>query len=566
MSDPDVNALAAQLLDLQGRFDPLNATMLGVPGHDHELADVAPAAEQQIREAALQIAAECAASAPGGADALTAAVVVQQAEALVDRIDARMVEYTITDNNYVGPVATMLTLMPTVEIGDRDAGEAYLTRLRSVPGYLEAVLDRHRGGAAHGRTPVDRLVSKAIEHIERVLQAPVEDDPLWQPLAGVDDVALAKEGRALIETGVRPAIARYSATVRSELTGVARPDHRAGLCWIPGGDEAYAALSRVHTTTDLMPGDIHQLGIEAVARLRDEYAEIGSRVFHTADQAEIFRRMTTDPALRWGSAQELLESGRAAVARAEAAMADWFGLLPGRPVEISPVPPAEAPGAPAAYYHQPSLDGSRPGTYFANTHRAEARERYLSEVMAFHEAIPGHHLQLTIAIERTDLPLLRRLADINATIEGWALYSERLADEMGLYSDDLARLGMLAMDSLRAGRLVVDTGLHAHGWSRARAVAYLQENTPLALHEIEEEIDRYIAYAAQALSYMVGRLEIQRMRGEAERRLAGGFDIRAFHDVVLGSAPLPLSLLDQVVREWSAAVDEGDRLPAGAGG
>jgi uncharacterized protein (DUF885 family) len=201
----------------------------------------------------------------------------------------------------------------------------------------------------------------------------------------------------------------------------------------------------------------------------------------------------------------------------------------------------------------PSMDGTRPGIYFANTYQAEQRDRFTSEVIAFHEAVPGHHFQLSLAQELTHLPLVRRVTPVSAYAEGWGLYTERLADEMGLYSGDLDRLGMLAMDSLRAGRLVVDTGLHAKGWTRQQAVDYLKRNTPLSDLEIGSEVDRYIGFIGQALSYMVGRLEIQRLRRTAEDRLGPAFDIRSFHDVLLGSGSLALNVLEGVLDGWTAA-------------
>lgn len=233
----------------------------------------------------------------------------------------------------------------------------------------------------------------------------------------------------------------------------------------------------------------------------------------------------------------------------------WFGRLPSQSCVVEAVPAAEAPGAPGAYYMQPAMDGSRPGTYFANTHEAEKRDRYSAEAVAFHEAVPGHHFQLTIAQELSDLPLLRRLASVTAFDEGWGLYAERLADEMGLYSDDVAKLGMLSEDSLRACRLVVDTGLHAKGWSRQQAVDFMVANTATSRVEIETEVDRYISAPGQALAYMVGRLEIQRIRAAAQATLGGRFDLRAFHDLVLGNGPLPMGVLDEVVGTWAARQD-----------
>jgi len=309
----------------------------------------------------------------------------------------------------------------------------------------------------------------------------------------------------------------------------------------------------VHTTTDRTPEELHQTGLDLMARLTEEYAEIGGRVFGVTDRREIFHRMTTDPDLRWTDGAELLAAAATAIERAEEAAPRWFGRLASQRCKVEPVPEVDAPSAPAAYYMIPSLDGIRPGIYFANTDKAEQRDRFTAEVIAFHEAVPGHHFQLSIAQELTDLPLLRRIAEVTAYAEGWGLYTERLADEMGLYSDDLARLGMLAMDSLRAGRLVVDTGLHAKGWSRAQATDYLRDNTPLSDLEIGNETDRYVAYVGQALSYMVGRLEIQRIRARARQTLGAAFDIRAFHDVVLGGGPLPLAVLDEVVSAWAAS-------------
>ena len=553
-----VHALADELLEVQSTLDPLNATMLGVPGFDGRLADPSPDAEQALRARAADILRRAAAldrSALNEQDALTAAVIDQQAEAVLDRIDARMVEYTVTDNNYVGPAAALLTLMPSASLGTREQTDDYLERLRGIPAYLEQVADRHRTGAEVGRVPVRRLVDAAMAHLDRHL-ADREGDPLLRPPAAPADAAFEAERGRLVADFVRPALARYRGVLGTLATS-ARPDDRPGLCWLPDGEAAYAALSRVHTTTRRTPGELHAIGLEVIAGLREEYAQLGERVFGTADQEEIFRRLATDPAMRWTDGEELLAHARATITRAEAEMANWFGVLPGRPLKVRPVPASEAPGAPFAYYHQPPLDGSRPGIYFASTYQADQRDRFISEVTAFHEGIPGHHLQLSIAIEQTQLPLLRQLADINATIEGWALYSERLADEMGLYSDDIAKLGMLAMDSKRAARLVVDTGIHAMGWTRDQAIDYVRQNTPAGALETSEEINRYIGYPAQALSYMIGRLEIQRFRAEATHRLGSAFDIRSFHDLLLTSGPLPLDVLDGLVSAWPGRAATG---------
>jgi uncharacterized protein (DUF885 family) len=555
MSSEVVRNLADELLGLQSTYDPLNATMLGIAGYDAELADPSLGVEQELRARVVSVAERAAAidaSALDGEDAITEAVVIQQASALIDRIDAAMVEYTVTDLQFAGPAAVMLTYMPMAPLSSRAQAEAYLDRLRRIPRYLDAVADRHRHGFSTSRVPVRRLLDAAVGHLDRYLADP-DGDPLLRPNPPDGDRGFGARRADLVKNAARPALARYRTVLADELAEHARPDERPGLCWLPGGDAAYAALSRQHTTIDRNPDESHQLGLDVIAHLREEYADLGSRVFGTTDQSEIFHRLTTDPAMRWTDGEELLAHARAAVKRAEAALPAWFGVLPAQRCQVLPVPAADAPGAPPGYYFQPSLDGQRPGIYYANTFQADERDRFVSEVIAFHEAAPGHHTQLTIAIERRDLPLLRRFADTNASIEGWGLYAERLADEMGLYSDDVSRLGMLAMDSLRGARLVVDTGIHAKGWTRMDAITFMTENTPLSALVISQEVDRYIGYPAQALSYMTGRLEIQRMRAQAEHRLADRFDIRKFHDVILVNAPLPLSVLDQLLARWDGA-------------
>ncbi|WP_460403973.1 DUF885 domain-containing protein [Actinophytocola sediminis] len=517
------------------------ATVLGVPGHDSTLSDRSASADEACRVRCLDIAARADAIDPGtlaGDDAVTRAVVAHHARSMVDELAARGVEYAISDL-FVSPAAELLHVLPMTVLAGAEQVGAHLERLRAVPGYLATVAERHRAGVAEGRVPVARLVHAAVAHLDRSLADP---DRLARP--ALDGEPAVVRGRLLAEV-VRPALVEYQRMLATEIAPHGRDDERVGLCWLPDGEAMYAGLVRHHTTTDRTPEDLHRTGLELIDRLTEEYAEVGSRVFGTRDRTEIFRRMTTDPAMRWRDGDELLDAVKAAVARAEGVLPAWFGRLPSTRCAIEPIPAADAPGSPAAYYVLPALDGSRAGTFFANTDRAEERDRFTAEVVAFHEAVPGHHLQIALAQELRHLPLLRRVVTPTAYVEGWGLYTERLAEEMGLYSSDVMRLGMLAMDSMRAGRLVVDTGMHAKGWSRDRAVGYLRDNTPMSDLEIGTEVDRYIVYAGQALSYMVGRLEIQGMRAVAESR--PDFDLRDFHDTVLTNGALPLPVLRQLV-------------------
>ncbi|MGH3631430.1 MAG: DUF885 domain-containing protein [Sciscionella sp.] len=544
------DTLADELIAVAFEAEPLAPTLLGLDGAHDRLADVSEQAQRRTRLRLADIAERAGllrATELGAGDRVTAAVVRQQALADIDTIDAHAVEYTVTDL-MIGPAAGLLTNLPMISLPDQGKAEAYLVRLAAIPGYLDASAQRHREGIEAGRLPVRHLAEAAEAHIGRYLAA--DTDPLArpQPPEGTDGFDQRRE-RVLAEV-VRPAFARYRDVIGAEIAPRGRDQDQPGLCWLPGGESYYSALVRAHTTTRREPQELHDTGVALIEALGEEYVELGSRVFGTTDRAEIFHRLRTDPALRWHDADEVVTTAETAIARAMAAAPQWFGVIPEQQCEVRPVPEAEAPGAPPAYYMQPALDGSRPGIYYANTYQLGERFRYLAEGTAFHEAVPGHHFQLSIAQRLRGVPLLRKIGNFNAYTEGWGLYAERLAYDMGLYTDDVARLGMLANDSMRAGRLVVDTGLHALGWSRQQAVDYLTAHTPMAAVEISSEVDRYIAFAGQALSYMVGRLEIQRLRRAAERALGGTFDVRAFHDLVLGGGALPLAVLAEVVEEW----------------
>jgi uncharacterized protein (DUF885 family) len=550
--------LADELLDAANERDPLLATLTGFRDRDDRLGDHSEAAEGAVAARVGDIAARTraldpAALAPG--DRLTCAVIRCHAGAVLDQIATRSVEYTIAPS-YVAPAARLLFGLPMVGIVEPAHAEGYLARLRAIPGMLATVADRHRAGVAAGRRPVRHLVDAAVAHLDRHL-ADRDGNPLRRPAppagGGVDGAAFAAERDRLIDEVANPAFARYRAVLAEEIAPHGRPDDRAGLCWLPGGESAYDRLIRAHTTVARSADELHRTGLDLIERLAAEYRSVGGRVFEPVDVPDLFEKLRTDPALRWRDGAEILTTARAVIARAEQAAPRWFGRLPRGRCVVEAVPAGEAPGAPGGNYLPAAIDGSRPAMYFANTYRARERDRYTAEAVAYHEVIPGHHLQVGLAQELPDLPALRRSAPINAFAEGWGLYAERLADEMGLYSGDLARLGMLAGDSVRAARLVVDTGIHAHGWDRRRVVDFLRANTPMPAVDIEQETDRYIADPGQALAYMVGRLEIERIRAAAQRSLGTRFDIRGFHDAVLGNGELPLDALATVVDEWVAA-------------
>jgi uncharacterized protein (DUF885 family) len=549
-----VTALADELLDAVNEHDPLVATMGGFRDRDDRLRDYSEAGDAAtmarlggiLTQARNLDHAELSVS-----DRVTCAVIDTLGGAVVDRLAAGSVEYTIASTD-VAPAALLMSSLPMTGIREPAQADGYLARLREIPQVLATVADRHRAGLVAGRLPVRRLVDAAVAHLDRYL-ANRESNPLRRPAPPADGAAFAAERDGLVDGVVREAFARYRTVLADEIAPHARPDDRAGLCWLPDGEATYDRLIRAQTTVARSAEELHRTGLDLIERLSDEYRTIGGRTFGPIELPELFERLRTDPALRWRDGAEILATAGAVIARAEQLAPQWFGRLPRDPCRVAAIPDDDAPGAPPGQYLRAALDGSRPGIYFANTHRARERSRYNAEAVAYHEAVPGHHVQVALAQELPDLPTLRRSAPINAFAEGWGLYAERLADEMGLYSDDLARIGMLAGDSIRAARLVVDTGIHAHGWDRRRVIDFLCANTPMPAMDIEQETDRYIADPGQALAYMVGRLEIERVRAAAQQALGARFDIRGFHDAALSNGEIPLDALAEVVDDWIAA-------------
>jgi uncharacterized protein (DUF885 family) len=505
-----INELADELVDVLVEEDPLNDFFGDQPGHEDRLPDPGEAAQARLAERAGDIARR----AEGLDPSVTRGVLLHQAEAVITRAGSRLVEHTMWDFQ-VSPIAQLLGALPT-RTGDFPA------RLAAIPAYLETVAQRHLAGVAAGRLPVASRVRTAVKRLDEHLADP-QSDPLDR----------GPETERLLADVVRPAFARY----RDVLAGLdGRPDEQPGLCWLPTNN--YEALVRMHTTTGQTPEQLHQTGLEMIARLDGELARLGG-----APADEVRDRIRTDPAMRYQSEDEVLAIARAALERAEQEAPKWFGRLPVKRCAVEPVPLGQAAGQSVAYY------SPNTATYHANTYRWQERDRCVAEANAFHEAVPGHHFQIALSAE-LDLPRLRKVAYINAYFEGWSLYCEQLADEMGLYSDDIARLGMIANASLRAARLVVDTGLHAFGWSRRRTIDYLRANTPMNDVEIHQETNRYIENPGQALAYFAGRLEFDRIRARAQAGLGASFDVKDFHDVVLGTGPVPMPVLDDVVGEW----------------
>ncbi|WP_298403323.1 DUF885 family protein [Ferrimicrobium sp.] len=548
--------------------DPLTATELGLHAFDGQLPDLTRAGELETVEGyrALQRRIEALLGDDAGTGrhlAFEERINLEVMDALAfgtsTELEDELWARNISAGGYVAPQARIFQTVPTAPLVGAIGIEAYLERLAHLPELFATIRERYRQADRQGQFSTSAGVRQAIAQLDGHLELGDAHDVFINV-----ELPAASEGerdriRSLVHEGIWPAIAALRDELAGDPLSHARGDHEVGLGAIEGGDELYARALGRHTTTAMTPEEIHQLGLETLARLDDEWAEIGSRVFGIRDRRDLFDRLRGDLRLRFDNGQQILDVVTHALWVAEREQPKWFLDRPIARCVIEEISAAEADNAALAYYRGPSDDGSRPGAHCVLTTVPTQRFRYEYEALAFHESVPGHHLQIGTAQTLKELPAFRRYldAEVSAFVEGWGLYAERLADEMGLYSDDLARLGMLSFDALRASRCVVDTGMHYYGWSRQRAIEFMFENSATNMANVCNEIDRYIGWPAQATAYLVGRRELRRLRHEAERKLGSAFDIRQFHGVLLGQGAVPLGVLASVVESWIASLTQG---------
>jgi uncharacterized protein (DUF885 family) len=421
-----------------------------------------------------------------------------------------------------------------------------LARWRAMPTYIDNEIATLREGVRQGYTQPRLNVREVLDQLDDILRLP----PAQSPFAGLADRDSTPGFRdsvvAVVAREILPAVRRYRSYVASDYLPHAR--ETIALSALPHGAECYRALVRRYTTLTLEPQALYQLGLKQMAAIEAEMRRIAKRSFGTSDLPALMQRLRTDSLYTFHHREEVIGAAEQAVARAKQAMPAWFGHLPKGGVTVDPcLPFEEKTGCPNSYISG-TPNGARPGLWRINA--SVPQPRATLEGTAFHETIPGHHLQGAIAQERVGNSPITRYFGFSGYWEGWALYAEYLALQMGIYSSDLYRLGELGEQALRAARLVVDPGLSVLGWTRQQAIDYMLEHLPYSRTDVESEVDRYIAGPGQATSYMVGRLEIERLRGEAQARLGKDFDIRAFHDQVLENGAVPLTLLRSHVAAW----------------
>ena len=460
-------------------------------------------------------------------------------------------------------LASLANIAPKATVRDH---ENFLARLRQTPRVVEQSIALMRKGLAAGVTP-PRIT---LRDVSELIGNHIHDDPTQSPIykqrfenvsasiPSEEQERLRRETAEVIRTQVMPSFRRLRSFFNDEYYPKTRND--VGLSSVPDGRAWYSHLVNMFTTTDMTPDQIHDLGLSEVKRIRAEMEKVKNAAGFNGTLSQFFDYLRTDPRFYFTDREELLKEYRDIAKRIDPELPKLFGTLPRLTYGVVAVPSYSEKTQTTAYYNQGSLEAGRPGLFYANTYNLAARPKWEMEALTVHEAVPGHHLQIALAQELTDLPKFRRFGGYTAFVEGWGLYSESLGPELGLYKDPYSKFGQLTYEMWRAVRLVVDTGMHWKGWTRQRAIDYFKENAGKTEHDIVVEIDRYINSPGQALAYKIGELKFKELRALATRELGDRFDIREFHDAVLLSGALPMSVLDSRVRQWVASQRAADTV------
>ncbi|MCA1815107.1 MAG: DUF885 domain-containing protein, partial [Acidobacteria bacterium] len=434
----------------------------------------------------------------------------------------------------------------------------WIARLRAFPRHMDETIALLREGV-RVRMVHPRVISERIPaQVDKQIVDKADESPFFRPFARIpgsfspaDRERILAAGREAITSQVVPSFRKFKEFFVKEYIPASYPE--VGAWQMPDGAEMYAFEARRYTTTSLTPQQIHEIGLGEVKRIRAEMQAILDRVGYKGTLQDFFKFLRTDPKFYYGSPEELLSAYRSQAKRIEPRLLKVFRTLPRQPYGVEPIPANVAPDTTTAYYQEGAPDGSRAGTFYVNLYKPETRPRYEMMALALHESVPGHHLQIALAQELGEVPKFRRYQnDYTAFVEGWGLYAESLGDEMGLYDDPYSKFGQLTYEMWRAVRLVVDTGIHSMRWTRQQAIDYFTANAAKTELDIVNEVDRYIAWPGQALAYKIGELKIKELRARAARELGDKFDVREFHEIVLGSGAIPLDVLERNVNDWIA--------------
>jgi uncharacterized protein (DUF885 family) len=472
-----------------------------------------------------------------------------------DRVEGVQYRRYLLPLNQLEGVHTVNQLADALRFTTGKDYEDWLARLKTLPVRIEQTIALMRQGVKEGIVYPKVVLQRVPAQLDHQIVSDAKTSPLYKPftrfpdsVAESDRDRLAQAAQEIIAAQVVPAYRQLKEFFVKDYLPAAL-DH-VGVWQLPNGAAMYAQAVHDHTTTNLSPKEIHELGLSEVRRIRGEMQRLIDKVGFRGSFAEFVEYLRRDRQFYFQSERELLEAYRATSRRIDPTLVKVFRTLPRMPYGIDPIPANIAPDSYAGSYRSPAADGSRAGTFFVNTYKPEIRPKYEMMALTLHEAVPGHHLQIALAMEQKELPNFRRHGGYTAFVEGWGLYAESLGDEMGLYADPYAKFGQLIYEIWRASRLVVDTGMHYLRWDRQKAIDFMVENTAKQELEIANEIDRYIVWPGQALAYKVGQLKISDLRNKAKLALADKFDIRDFHDELLKDGPLPLDQLESKMNAW----------------
>jgi uncharacterized protein (DUF885 family) len=552
-ADPRARALADAFLTAYFDRFPETVTQYGVPGRRHDrLTDNSLEAQKawDAREDAwlAELRQIDPATIASGALRATYAIVRRTIESDFAKRVCRDELWPVSQmTGWQVAYGYIVTIQP---VGSDEARKDALARWGTLPKYIDTEIVNLGEGITLGYTAPQQNVRIVIDQVRSLISTPVKDSPFHSPAERDKDPEFRKQFEALLADRINPAAKRYADYLEHEYLPKAR--EAIAVTANPNGAACYDASVLYHSSSPKTAKEVHALGLEQNEKLTTEMKAIAESSFHTGDVPKLLQQLRSDPKYRFKSREDKIAYSQAALARAKAAVPSRFGLLPKADVVIQPYPKFREKNAPNEY-NPPAEDGSRPAVFFISAYQAEKQSRVEDESTAFHETIPGHHLQGAIALERREIHPIGRYIFNSGYVEGWALYAERLADEMKLYSSDVDRLGMLSSQALRASRLVVDSGLHTLGWTRQQAIDYMMAHTAEGEHEVASEVDRYIIWPGQATAYMIGMLEIRAARDEAQQAMGATFDIKAFHDRVLEDGGVPLTFLRGKIRAWIGA-------------
>ena len=485
-------------------------------------------------------------SLTGTPEAITWMFAQQRLQALIDRRICRTELWNVSPT-WTGWQTTIASTLAIQAVDTPEQRRQALARIQDLPRFIDTEISNLRRGIEENYLAPNTNVVAVVGQISSLIDTPMVESPFFDPALRSDDANFVTQYGSLMGAIVVPALERYRDFLRDEYAG----RDGIGVSNNPDGKACYKASVRYWSSLGMDPEDIHRTGLSQVGRIRSEMLAVAKESFGTDDLDGLLDELKTNPEYTFASEEDMLEHVKAAVARGEAAVHEWFGYVPDAKMIVIPFPAFEKNSG-GGFYSAGAADGSRPGTYKVGTYNPTSISKAGQESTAFHEGYPGHHLQVSIALMNDSLHPILRYMYVSGSAEGWALYTEKLADEMGLYSSPVTRLGMLSDEAHRAARLVVDPGIHVMGWTRQQAIDYVLENTALGIDNVNYEIDRYAAVPGQATSYLLGSLEIQRLRANAERLLGDRFDIRKFHDRILANGGVTLPMLATSIDSWIA--------------